>query len=116
MSHKYASGLSDSLFLTFLRTHGRLKPDSGVSLAASDSKLSAEIDVGAEVCITLPIAACALQLVGSACVLHVPPPPSRFAWQVTNMAARHEAVKLGAEKGFVVRMQCVPKRFVLDSL
>ena len=32
------------------------------------------------------------------------------------MASRHEAVKLGAEKGFVVRMQCVPKRFVLDSL
>ena len=55
----WAAGLSDSIFLTFLRTHGRLKPDGG----------STEIDVGAEVSIRLIIAAFSSQLVGNACVL-----------------------------------------------
>ena len=62
----WAAGLSDSIFLTFLRTHGRLKPDGGL---ASDVKTSTEIDVGAEVSIRLIIAAFSSQLVGNACVL-----------------------------------------------
>jgi hypothetical protein len=95
------------MFLTFLRSHGRLK-----SVGSSDAHSSATIDLAAEVC------SCrARYLLYAGCLprYSAVSNPHHTVFQVTNMTARHEAVKLGAEKGFVVRMQCVPKRFLSDS-